>query len=407
MKDFVYRIYAYTTNPTVLVAIAVVGSLALVGMTTGSAATATGSADLPTLLVDTMRVAQQPAYEVRRSFVGRVEAARESDVGFELAGQVAELLFDEGQQVRRGQSIARLDTARLEARRNELAAALDEARANLELAELTRDRFREALDLNAVSSQQWDEAEKNYQAHLAAVRRSDSALRAIEVDITKSELQAPFDALVAKRSVDEGEVVPAGQPVFTLLERTNPEARIGIAGDAVGAIEPGQQYEVIVGDRRISATVKAVLPVRDNGTRSVDVILVLDTQLNGIRSGDLANLELVQTIAEPGFWLPLGALTESSRGLWAVYVAQPISSLRSGADPVGVRNGISVARPGANPTHRVERRELELLHQEAERVFVRGTLQPRDLVVAGGLHRLVPGQEIRVAGADISEEMVR
>ena len=64
MKDFVHRIYVYTTNPTVLVAIAVVGSLALVGMTTGSAATATGSADLPTLLVDTMRVAQQPAYEV-------------------------------------------------------------------------------------------------------------------------------------------------------------------------------------------------------------------------------------------------------------------------------------------------------------------------------------------------------
>ncbi len=74
-------------------------------------------------------------------------------------------------------------------------------------------------------------------------------------------------------------------------------------------------------------------------------------------------------------------MTESSRGLWACYVAEELSR-RELPD---------------SATHRLRRRELEIVHQEADRVFVRGTLADGELIVTEGMQRLVPDQLVRLA----------
>ena len=51
-------------------------------------------------------------------------------------------------------------------------------------------------------------------------------------------------------------------------------------------------------------------------------------------------------------------------------------------------------------THKLRRRELEIVHQEADRVFARGTLSDGEMVVVEGLHRLVPDQLVRIAADD-------
>ncbi|NIM61923.1 MAG: hypothetical protein GTO30_09780, partial [Acidobacteria bacterium] len=108
------------------------------------------------------------------------------------------------------------------------------------------------------------------------------------------------------------------------LERVEPEVRIGVAGASIDAIATGDRFLLLVRGRDVPATVKSVLPVRGNGTRSVDVVLTLHTEFDGIRRGDLATVTIERTEPEEGFWLPLSALTESSRGLWACYVAEPL-----------------------------------------------------------------------------------
>ncbi|MCZ6889633.1 MAG: efflux RND transporter periplasmic adaptor subunit, partial [Gammaproteobacteria bacterium] len=269
------------------------------------------------LVVSTIAAQQQSGYSVAREFVGVVEARRESRVGFELGGLVTELHVDDGDFIEARAVIARLDTALLQARKRELIAERDQARAAKELAELTRTRVGDALKLNAVSSQDWDEADKNYSAQSAALARAESAIRSVDVRLEKAVLRAPFGAWVAERFVDEGQVVEAGHPILHLLESVEPEVRIGVAGAAVDVIRAGQKHELRVRNRRVPATVKTVLPVRGNGSRSVEVIFTLHTEFDGIRRGDLATLEIERSKSEPGFWLPMTALTESSRGLWA------------------------------------------------------------------------------------------
>ncbi len=332
------------------------------------------------LLVDTDVARQAPSYSLERVFIGRVEPARESDIGFELGGKVLEVLVDEGDAVQANQVLARLDVDRLRAQRDELTAERAQTRAKLALAKVTLKRIEGLVNTRHASRQELDEAQENFRSQQAGVRLAESRLRTIDVDLEKSALRAPFPAIVTERLVDEGRVLATGEPILRLLEAKTPEARIGVAGRTLAAVQPGQSHRVSVNGQNIAATVKAVLPVRGASTRTVDVILTLAARPQDVRPGDLLRFTLHHTVPEPGFWLPLSALTEGTRGLWSSYIAEPVETAK---------------RDGA--THRLVRRTVEILHEASDRVFVRGTLKEGDVLVTDGLHRIVPGQLVRVA----------
>ena len=367
-------------------------ALAIIATTGGSLVTIArntepyGEVDerVPPVVVSVRPARQRDSYEVRREFLGVVEARRESQVGFELAGELAEIAAEEGDILEEGDVVARLNTEILESERERLVAGQMEAKSGLELAELTRTRQQRLLKLNAASRQSWDEADKHRDSAVAAFRRAEAALAAIDTRIARSVLKAPYAAIVAERFVDEGQIVGDGKPVVHLLERIEPEVRIGITGSAVDTLKKGDRHELEIRGRQIPATVKAVLPVRGNGTRSVDVIFTLHVQLNGLRRGDLATLSLLHDQDTSGFWLPLSALAESSRGLWSCYVAVEL----------GDEHRIDAA------THRLRKRQLEVIHIEADRVFARGTLSESELVVTEGLQRLVQDQLVRIASGE-------
>ncbi len=324
-------------------------------------------------------------YTAWRDYLGRVEARRRSEVGFELAGKLDQLLVDEGDAVEVGQVIARLDTERLAARRAELEASRAEAEARLELARLTFARLRELEDSGAASEQAIDDARQNFEAQRAAVDRVARAIDRVQVDLGKSTLRAPFDAIVATRHHDEGGVVPAGAAVFTLLERRSPQVRIGVPRRVADRLDPGQAVQLTIAGEPSPAVVHRVLPTRSGRTRTVDVIFQLEGELDGRREGELATYPHRRRLDERGYWLPVDALTAGPRGLWACFVAEPLEPDETTAD--------------AAATHRLSRRIVELLHQEGERVFVRGALSEGAIVMAGGRHRLTPGLAVRLAEA--------
>ncbi len=333
----------------------------------------TGLPGTEPLRVSAERIEIVEGYTVTREFIGRVEAAQASDLGFELGGLIARVAVDEGDVVAAGAVIARLDTDRLEARRDELVATRDQARANLELAIRTRDRLDKALAKNAVSKLQWDEADQGRVAREADLERAEAAIRSVDVDIDKAVLTSPYDAVVARRFVDDGRVVEAGVAIVTLLERRHPEVRLGVAGGSVEALREGSVLDVRVRDRVIAGSVATILPTRDSTSRGVDVRIVLDAEINGIRQGDLARVEIERFVAERGAWVPLQALTEGRRGLWSLSVVDPDE------------DGLAV----------LAREDVEAVHTESDRVFVRTGLVTGTAVVGRGLHRVVPGLVVR------------
>ncbi len=331
-----------------------------------------------------------PTYTVSRSYVGRVESARRSELAFEVPGLISRVVPEEGDAVVAGQVIAMLDTARLRAHRTTLEAARDRARAEFELSQLTLSRHEVLVREDVISSQKWDETRKLRDARHAELRRLESEIATIDVDLDKSLLRAPFSGEIARRYVDEGSVVTAGVPVARLLETSRLEVRVGIAEADAKTIAIGSEQALRVAGRDLEARVRSVLPERGRETRTVEVILRLSNESAGLRDGDLAELAIRSPVTTTGLWLPMSALTEGARGLWSCYVAEPISA-RKRTDAA---------------THRLTRRQLEVLHEESDRVFVRGTLRDGERVVVEGTQRLVPGQHVRIADLRIAGEEV-
>ncbi|MEO0574220.1 MAG: efflux RND transporter periplasmic adaptor subunit [Pseudomonadota bacterium] len=371
-----------------------VTSVALfVGTLAGCGDTATSAQISPNaLLVTPYTVASADAYDAVQRYSGQVQAARESRLGFELGGELASVLVDEGDSVDAGAVLARLDTARLTAVRSQAAAAVDEARSKVELADSTLARLTRAQSFDGVSSQEVDVAQDQLAASQTALAAAQSRLTQVDIDVRKSSLRAPYAGSVIARHVDEGQIVAAGQAVLEFQESAALEVRLSVTGEALDSMTPGRQVTLVIGDQPVAATVSAAIARRNLRTRAVEVILAIDEGAPA-RVGDIAQLEFSREVVQSGYWVPLSALTEGARGVWNVLAIMPAESRVSDAD-----------QRATGATHALANRPVELLYHDEQRVFVRGAIEAGDVIVADGLQRVVPGQGVRVeTGAPTAE----
>lgn len=382
-------------------------------------------------------------YERVREFSGRVVARREATLGFEVGGRLVEVSGDDGDRLRRGSVVARLDDTSIQARlavaRADVAVAtatlaeldegprrerIDASRARLaELeAQLALARVREkrsaALERERVSSTaELDERRFAREALEGGVEASRRALEELvngtrktsvaaakarlasargrvaelEAERAKHEIRAPWDLIVRRRSADEGQILAAGSAVLDALEDAPLEARVGVPRALAGSesLRVGARIPCVVRGRELEARVRQLVPsVRARArTRSVvlDFVREDDRQATGeglLVSGDVVRARLRDFVAERGAWLPVDSLTRSRKGLWACFAVQE--------DASGVL--------------RVSRREVEVMHTDGRRCFVRGTLRDGDRIVASGTARLATRQRVRIVGATSGDE---
>lgn len=323
------------------------------------------------LPVVTVVAQEAKAYDVKRAFAGRIVAGRTSRMGFERGGLLSKVLVDDGQTVKANQIVARLDTAELETRRRELAAEKAEAEARLTRAKLIEKRQQDLHKKGHAAQQTYDNSKYEAAALAARLLRIEAAIASLDVRIKKSVMRAPFAGRVADRRADEGTVLSAGQPVLHLYETGRQEARVGVPADMASAMREGRRFKLDIGGKQRGAKVVSVSPTVDAATRTVNVILRLDPGAF-VPAGQIVRLNLARRFDQPGFWVPTTALSEGTRGLWNLYV---------------VVDGV------------IRRNAVEILHVESRRVYVRGTLKDGDAVVRSGIHRLVPGQAVKVVPA--------
>ncbi|MEL6250100.1 MAG: HlyD family efflux transporter periplasmic adaptor subunit, partial [Cyanobacteria bacterium J06627_15] len=318
------------------------------------------------LPVETLTVTPVNSYEVARTYTGEIAALRASELGFERSGQLVEVVVEEGNTVRRGSPLARLDVRNLQTQRQQLSA--EKARANAQLQELQtgarsediaaadaavrdleqqvqlqqiqRSRRESLYAQGAISKEELDEF--SYQegalaarldqsrnqlrelqngtrpeqiaAQIALVQQLDARIAEVDVNITKSTLVAPFDGVVASQQADEGTVVGAGQSVIRLLEKAIPEVRVGMPVDVASQLGIGDQKQVALGGQTYDATVSSILPEVDLQTRTQTIVLSLEpAALTRASAGQTVRVDFGESIPADGIWLPTSALTQGIR----------------------------------------------------------------------------------------------
>lgn len=320
--------------------------------------------------VETVRVSLGSTFQVEEKFTGIVAARRSSQLGFPGGGRIASIRADIGDRVETGDTLAVLDTRSLQAQLKSANAVVAEAEAALALAQTTVDRQITLLEKGHVSSQRVDEARAQANSSYARIDAAQANADALRVQIDLARITAPFSGTITARMADEGAIANPGAPLFELVENDVLEARIGLTAVLADTLEIGETYDLIAGQGTVPATLRSMTGIIDANNRTVTTLFdIVDP--NTVAAGAVVRLGMEREITEPGLWLPVSALTEAERGLWSIYVARGSS-------------GDWIAEPGI----------VEIIHQDGDRIYVRGAVRDGDRVIIDGLQRITPGQPV-------------
>lgn len=315
----------------------------------------------------------EASYTASTRFLGIVEAASDSNIGFEVAGVLSALDAKEGDFVTTGQLLGRLDIRQQNAALALAKAQEKEVAAQLELAKLNLQRANALLAQALVSQREADDARLTVEATQARLETTQASVRNAEIVIEKSELRAPFDAVVSKRITEPGSIVGPNVPIVRLVSVGEREAHVGISPKFANIAAIGEVYTLFVEGEAISARLRSVGADVDPQTLTVLAVLTLPKD-QPVRVGQTVALEFEERVNETGGWLPLTALLEGDKGLWTVLVTKE--------DAAGE---LITARES-----------VEVVYSEGERVFVRGTVADDTNVVASGMQRLSPGSPVDI-----------
>jgi HlyD family secretion protein len=251
---------------------------------------------------------------------GTLEPTRSVDVGSELSGTLEAVLVEENDRVKRGQIVARLDTAKLEdavvksrATVAQMEATVAEARASLKrlrhVAELSGGKVPSQTELETAEA-----ALKRADANEASAR---AALKTDETNIHKAVIRSPIDGVVLTRKVEPGQTVVAAMttPVLFVIaeDLTKMELQVKVDEADVSSVKLGQPASFTVSawsGREFPATIERVgigSTVTDNVVTYKTVLSVANDDL-ALRPGMTATARIVTAQRENALLVPNAAL---------------------------------------------------------------------------------------------------
>ena len=311
---------------------------------------------------------EQPMFTRNTNYLGVIKAGSDSVVGFEVAGVLTDLPATEGMRVSPGDVLAQLGTDRRQARLDAAAATNSRVSAERAQAEARAERIAQLVEDGSASEQDYDDARFSAQALAAAESTAAAQRQSAQLELEKSTLRAPYEAVVAERLVQTGAVVAPGTPVLRLVTATGREAHVGVPADVARRLVPKKTYTLVLQGERVTAELRSIRDDLDATTLTVGAVFDLPAS-TPVAVGESAVLQIAETVDSAGGWLPISALLEAPRGLWDVLTITP----------------------DAEGKQRARRESVEILYTRGNEVFVRGTLANDAAVVASGLQRISPG----------------
>lgn len=296
---------------------------------------------------------------------GTVVSRNDARISSEVAATLS-WIAEPGTVVRRGDTIARLDGARLSLELRDNEAALKRLDAQLGLLSTQRARL-ENLAGQSVAQSQLDEALSRERMAEQDVEQARVARDRARLDLDRATVRAPFAGIVAERVQQAGEFVASGAPLLRLVNDRELEVVARAPLGSADTVAAGATVSLVDGERKTSGTVRAVIPVGDERSRMVELRIALADR--SLRVGTPVRVEI------------------APRSLKAV-VTVP-------RDAVILRQGASyVMRVRADNT--AERVAVNLGPGRDNQVQIDGTLRAGDRVIVRGGERLEPGQAVKV-----------
>lgn len=305
---------------------------------------------------------------VEVSATGTLQPLTQVDISSELSGVVRSVAVNENQQVKKGDVLAALDTAKLEVQIERAEASAKAAAANVETATVTLTENERALVRAAALTKRGMATDQSLEAATATRDRSKAALdsakaslaianadlKAQQTDFAKSTIYAPIDGIVLTRSVDPGQTVASSlqAPVLFVIaaDLRNMELKAAVDEADIGAVKPGQHARFTVDafpERPFDAEIRDIsyASVTTDGVVTYDARFEVDNNELLLRPGMTATVSVVTKQAKGVLTVP--AIAFRYRPAQTAARAWSLSDLFTGrmGRPGGNRQRLATSQP--------------------------------------------------------------
>jgi len=280
-----------------------VGALGFVKFKQIQTAIAQGAAYQPPPEAVTTVIAAAEQWPSTINAIGTMAAVRGVTVSADLPGIVDQILFESGDAVREGQTLAILDTRQEQAQ-------MGAAEAQRVLARLNFNRMQELLDQRVISKAEYDSA-------TAQSRETEARVGEIRAAIERKTIRAPFSGILGIRQVNKGQYLAGGDPVVALQSLNPIYVNFGVPQQAIGQVRVGRTVRInteSLGNVAFDGRVTAIDSVVDATTRNIQVQATLANPDNKLRPGMFVQTEMVVGASLQVIALPASAISYAPYG---------------------------------------------------------------------------------------------
>ncbi len=271
---------------------------------------------------------------------GSLRAVDLASVKSKVAGDVRDVLVREGEPVRAGQVVARMDVIEHEARVAQARGNLNNARAQLAIAAKTRENNLALVEQGFISRNAFDNSASQFEAASAAVDAAQGALDLVMKSLNDTVLRAPIAGLVSARYVQPGEKVATDSKLLDIVNLQKLELEAAVPASDIAQVAIGQPVELQVEGQTgpFAGKVVRINPATQSGSRSVPVYVQLTNPQNQLRVGMFAEARLVLTSRSGVLALPQDAVRKDGNGSYVFTIdggkiaRHPVRTGASGLD---------------------------------------------------------------------------
>lgn len=282
---------------------------------------------------------------------GTLAPKSEALIAAQVEGQVEATLVDFGASVKKGQELARVDTASYEALANQAAANLQKAKANAQDARQNLARVRELQQSRISSASELDTAVAREAAALAEVAASEAAEAIAKLNLTRSIVRAPFDGSVSERIATAGDYVRIGSPLFRIVDDSELKFIVQAPERNASDVKVGQpvKFEVDAWPGvTFEGKVYLISPAVSTDTRGFRVGALIANKDGRLKANTFARGEIILATQVPTPMVPLEAVV-SFAGVTKVFgIANDTARARE-VKLGRVKDGLQEVRAGLRP----------------------------------------------------------
>ncbi|KAA6300780.1 MAG: Solvent efflux pump periplasmic linker SrpA [Candidatus Ordinivivax streblomastigis] len=246
-----------------------------------------------------------------KNYVGTVEESLSTSLGFSGMGTVEQVLVSEGQTVRKGQLLAKLDGGTAQ-------SSYDAAQATLHQAQDAYDRMSKLHENGSIPDIKFVEVETGLQQAKAQATRAKKAL-------DDCHLYAPHSGIIAERSVEAGANVMPGLSVFKLVSVDKVNIKISIPENEIGTTVLGQEATIDVpalSDQTFSGKIEQKGISANPISHTYEVKIGINNPQLKLMPGMVCKVHLKQNVSEAGIVVPNRAVQVSHDGKRFVWLAE-------------------------------------------------------------------------------------